>query len=75
VLTTRPFSVQWTKVLLGVAVTVFELPSANVPPPLTVPPALGEAAHFVLMITPFTAVAPLSSPIVSVTATGLTIGS
>jgi hypothetical protein len=26
-----------------VAVTVRELPSANVPPPLTVPPARGEA--------------------------------
>ena len=31
------------KPLLGVAVTVRELPAANVPPPLTVPPALGEA--------------------------------
>src|ERR1700687_3023545 len=44
-LTTLPFSVQWTKVwpLWGVAVTVCELPAANVPPPLTVPSELGEA--------------------------------
>jgi len=28
---------------LAVAVTVCELPAANVPPPLTVPAALGEA--------------------------------
>jgi hypothetical protein len=28
---------------LGVAVTVCELPDANVPPPLTLPSALGEA--------------------------------
>jgi hypothetical protein len=28
---------------LGVAVTVCEVPSANLPPPLTVPSALGEA--------------------------------
>jgi hypothetical protein len=39
VLTTFPFCVQFTKlpVPFGVAVTVTELPSANVPPPLTVP--------------------------------------
>jgi hypothetical protein len=39
VLTTFPFCVQLTKlwVPLGVAVTVTELPSTNVPPPLTVP--------------------------------------
>jgi hypothetical protein len=29
--------------MLAVAVTVCELPAANVPPPLTVPPALGDA--------------------------------
>jgi hypothetical protein len=45
VLITRPVSVQWTKLRLpmGMAVTVCELPPANVPPPLTVPSALGEA--------------------------------
>jgi hypothetical protein len=45
VLTTLPFWVQLTKLkpLLAVAVTVTELPAANVPPPLTVPSALGEA--------------------------------
>jgi hypothetical protein len=45
VLTTGPLSVQWTKVwpVSGVAVTVCELPSANLPPPLTVPSALGDA--------------------------------
>ena len=44
-LTTLPFCVQLTKLkpLLAVAVTVTELPAANVPPPLTVPSALGEA--------------------------------
>jgi hypothetical protein len=50
VLTTRPFSVQWTKLwpLSGVAVTVYELPPANVPPPLTVPSALGDASTVIL---------------------------
>jgi hypothetical protein len=50
VLTTRPFSVQWTKVwpLLGVAVTVREVPAANVPPPLTAPSALGDASIVIL---------------------------
>jgi len=45
VLTLLPLWVQWTKlwVPLGVAVTVCELPATNVPPPLTVPSALGEA--------------------------------
>jgi hypothetical protein len=45
VLTTFVFCVQLTKVwpLLGMAVTICELPSANVPPPLTVPSPLGEA--------------------------------
>jgi hypothetical protein len=45
VLTTAPFLVQWTKVwpLLVVAVTVRELPSANVPPPLTAPSAVRDA--------------------------------
>ena len=40
-----PLVVQLTKLkpLLAVAVTVTELPAANVPPPLTVPSALGEA--------------------------------
>ena len=44
-LTTLPLWVQWTKlwVPLGVAVTVCELPPTKVPPPLTVPSALGEA--------------------------------
>ena len=44
-LTTAPFLVQWKKVwpLLGVAVTVCEVPSGNLPPPLTVPEVLGEA--------------------------------
>ena len=45
-LTTFPLSVHWTKVCPGfaVATTVHELPSANVPPPLTVPSARGEAS-------------------------------
>jgi hypothetical protein len=45
VLTTFAFWVQLTKVcpVLGVAVTICELPSANVPPPVTVPSAVGEA--------------------------------
>jgi hypothetical protein len=38
-LTTFPLCVQWTKLWLplDVAITVNELPSANFPPPLTVP--------------------------------------
>jgi hypothetical protein len=45
VLSTFPLCVQLTKLwqLLVVAITVRELPSANVPPPLAVPSALGEA--------------------------------
>jgi len=57
VLTTLPFSVQLEKVnpLLGLAVTVRELPEAKVPAPLTVPPVLGDApteiVKFGLLIT------------------------
>jgi hypothetical protein len=49
-LTTLPLLVQWTKLwpLLGVAVTVCEVPPANVPPPLTVPSALGEALTLIV---------------------------
>jgi hypothetical protein len=45
VLTTFVFRVQLTKLwpLLAVAITVCELPSANVPAPLTVPSAVGRA--------------------------------
>jgi hypothetical protein len=53
VLTTLPLAVQLTKLkpLLGVAVTVSELPAANVPPPLTVPSALGEALTAIVYCT------------------------
>ena len=34
--------------MFGVAVTVCEVPSVNVPPPLTVPSALGDASTVIL---------------------------
>jgi len=50
VLTTVPFSVQRTKVwpVTGVAVTVCVLPCTNVPPPLSVPSAAGEALTLIV---------------------------
>jgi hypothetical protein len=38
------FAAKWSELpLLGVAVTVWELPDTNVPTPATIPPALGDA--------------------------------